>query len=116
MSVPATISHAVQRTQVWLKSLCDSGGYAGESEALAVLRAVLHHAICGEFHRQQRLELGDAGLPQRLQGSQMGLAGWSASGSATSSVSVISGYGGHPRRARCGQFGRSALAYGRLYA
>jgi len=42
MSVPATISHAMQQMQVWLKSLCDSGGYAGETEALAVLRAVLH--------------------------------------------------------------------------
>ena len=38
MSVPATISHAVQQTQEWLKSLCDTGGYAGETEALAVLR------------------------------------------------------------------------------
>ena len=28
--------------QIWLKSLCDSGGYAGEAEALAVLRAVLN--------------------------------------------------------------------------
>jgi len=42
MSVPATISHAVQQMQVWLKTLCESGEYAGEAEALAVLRAVLH--------------------------------------------------------------------------
>jgi len=42
MSIPAAISHAVQQMQVWLKSLCESGGYAGETEALAALRAVLH--------------------------------------------------------------------------
>lgn len=42
MSIPASISHSVQQTQEWLKALCEAGGYSGEAEALAVLRAVLH--------------------------------------------------------------------------
>lgn len=42
MTIPASISHSVQQTQEWLKALCEAGGYCGESEALAVLRAVLH--------------------------------------------------------------------------
>lgn len=42
MTVPASISHSVQQTQEWLKALCEAGGYSGETEALAVLRAVLH--------------------------------------------------------------------------
>jgi uncharacterized protein (DUF2267 family) len=42
MTIPSSISHSVQETQLWLKALCEAGGYSGESEALAVLRAVLH--------------------------------------------------------------------------
>lgn len=42
MTIPASISHSVQQTQEWLKALCEAGGYSGETEALAVLRAVLH--------------------------------------------------------------------------
>jgi len=42
MSVPPTISHAVQQSQEWLKSLRDSAGLVDETEALGVFRAVLH--------------------------------------------------------------------------
>ena len=42
MSIPATIAHAVQQSQEWLKELRDSADLANESEALSVLRAVLH--------------------------------------------------------------------------
>src|SRR5690606_2616530 len=42
MTVPSPIAHAVQQTQEWLKELRDNGGLASESEAYAVLRAVLH--------------------------------------------------------------------------
>ena len=42
MTIPPTVSHAVQQMQIWLKSLCDSGGYEDEAEALSVFRAVLH--------------------------------------------------------------------------
>jgi uncharacterized protein (DUF2267 family) len=42
MTLPATLSHAVQQTQEWLKQLRDNGDLADESEALSLLRAVLH--------------------------------------------------------------------------
>jgi uncharacterized protein (DUF2267 family) len=42
MTIPPSISHSVQLTQEWLKSLRQAGDYADEAEALAVLRAVLH--------------------------------------------------------------------------
>lgn len=42
MSVPATINHAVQQTQEWLKELRDNAGLADETEALSVFRIVLH--------------------------------------------------------------------------
>lgn len=42
MSIPATISHAVQQAQEWLKELEMTAGLADETEALSVLRAVLH--------------------------------------------------------------------------
>jgi uncharacterized protein (DUF2267 family) len=42
MTLPATLSHAVQQTQEWLKELRDNGDLADESTALSVLRAVLH--------------------------------------------------------------------------
>jgi uncharacterized protein (DUF2267 family) len=42
MTVPATISHAVQQSQEWLKELRDNGDLVDESQAYSVLRAVLH--------------------------------------------------------------------------
>jgi uncharacterized protein (DUF2267 family) len=42
MTLPATLSHAVQQTQVWLKELRDNGDLADEAAAYSVLRAVLH--------------------------------------------------------------------------
>jgi uncharacterized protein (DUF2267 family) len=42
MTLPATLSHAVQQTQEWLKELRDNGDLADEAEAYSVLRAVLH--------------------------------------------------------------------------
>ena len=42
MTLPATLSHAVQQTQVWLKELRDNGDLADEATAYSVLRAVLH--------------------------------------------------------------------------
>jgi uncharacterized protein (DUF2267 family) len=66
MSVPATISHALQQMQVWLKSLCESGGYAGETEALAVLRAVLHQ-LRDRLTLEEAVDLG-AQLPLIVRG------------------------------------------------
>lgn len=42
MTLPATLSHAVQQTQVWLKELRDNGDLADEATAYSVLRSVLH--------------------------------------------------------------------------
>ncbi len=42
MTVPATVSHAVQQSQEWLKELRDNGDLIDESQAYSVLRAVLH--------------------------------------------------------------------------
>jgi uncharacterized protein (DUF2267 family) len=42
MTLPATLSHAVQQTQEWLKELRDNGDLADEAQAYSVLRAVLH--------------------------------------------------------------------------
>lgn len=42
MTIPATINHAVQQTQEWLKELRDTAGLADETEALSVFRLVLH--------------------------------------------------------------------------
>ena len=42
MTVPATIAHAVQQTQEWLKELRDNADLADEATASSVLRAVLH--------------------------------------------------------------------------
>lgn len=42
MAIPSTVSHTVQQTQEWLKELTINTGLADETEALSVLRAVLH--------------------------------------------------------------------------
>ena len=61
MTVPATIAHAVQQSQEWLKELRDNAGLASETEALSVLRAVLQQL-------RDRLTINEAvqlGAPQR---------------------------------------------------
>jgi len=42
MTIPASISHTVQLTQEWLRQVESNAGLANETEALSVLRAVLH--------------------------------------------------------------------------
>ena len=42
MGIPPTITNAVQTTQTWLNELCENGELADTSEAVAVLRCVLH--------------------------------------------------------------------------
>lgn len=66
MSVPTTISHAVQQTQEWLKALIEAGSYANEAEALAVLRAVLHQ-LRDRLTPQEAVDLG-AQLPLIVRG------------------------------------------------
>jgi uncharacterized protein (DUF2267 family) len=66
MTIPATVSHAVQQTQEWLKALRDTGGYADETEALAVLRSVLHQ-LRDRLTPQEAVDLG-AQLPMIVRG------------------------------------------------
>ena len=42
MSLPGTIAHAIQSTQIWLNELCLNGDLSDTNEAVAVLRSVLH--------------------------------------------------------------------------
>ena len=42
MGIPATIANAVYTTQSWLNELCENGELADTSEAVVVLRSVLH--------------------------------------------------------------------------
>jgi uncharacterized protein (DUF2267 family) len=42
MTLPATLGHAVQQTQEWLKELRDNGDLGDEGTAYSALRAVLH--------------------------------------------------------------------------
>lgn len=66
MTIPPTVSHAVQQLQIWLKSLCDTGGYANEAEALSVLRAVLHE-LRDRLTPEEAVDLG-AQLPLIVRG------------------------------------------------
>jgi uncharacterized protein (DUF2267 family) len=66
MTVPATISHAVQQTQEWLKELRDNGDLANEAEAYSVLRAVLHQ-LRDRLTVQEAVDLG-AQLPLIVRG------------------------------------------------
>ena len=42
MTIPATLAHAVQQSQEWLKELRDNADLSSEAEAWSVLRTVLH--------------------------------------------------------------------------
>ena len=66
MTIPASISHSVQQTQEWLRALCEAGGYSGETEALAVLRAVLHQ-LRDRLTPQEAIDLA-AQLPLIVRG------------------------------------------------
>jgi uncharacterized protein (DUF2267 family) len=66
MSIPSGIAHSVQQTQEWLKGLRESGDYTSESEALAVLRAVLHQ-LRDRLPPEEAVDLG-AQLPLIVRG------------------------------------------------
>ncbi len=66
MSVPATINHTLQQSQEWLKALREAGDYQSETEALAVLRAVLHQ-LRDRLTPQEAVDLG-AQLPTLIRG------------------------------------------------
>jgi uncharacterized protein (DUF2267 family) len=66
MTIPATISHAVQQTQEWLKELRDSGDLADEAAAYSVRRAILHQ-LRDRLTMQEALDLG-AQMPLIVRG------------------------------------------------
>jgi uncharacterized protein (DUF2267 family) len=66
MSVPASIAHAVQKTQEWLKELIDNGDLADTEESLSVLRAVLHK-LRDRLTLEEAVDLG-AQLPLIVRG------------------------------------------------
>lgn len=75
MTVPATIAHALQQTQIWLKELRDAGDLTDEQEAYVVLRAVLHQ-LRDRLTPQEAIDLG-AQLPLIVRG--MWYEGWTPS-------------------------------------
>jgi uncharacterized protein (DUF2267 family) len=66
MTLPATVSHAVQLTQEWLKELRDNGDLADVIEAYSVLRAVLHQ-LRDRLTVDEAVDLG-AQLPLIVRG------------------------------------------------
>lgn len=67
MTVPATISHAVQQNQIWLKELRDDAGLLDETEAWSVFRAVLHQ-LRDRLTVEEAVQLA-AQLPLVLRGT-----------------------------------------------
>ena len=66
MTLPATVSHAVQLMQEWLKELRDNGNLADVNEAYSVLRAVLHQ-LRDRLTVDEAVDLG-AQLPLIVRG------------------------------------------------
>jgi uncharacterized protein (DUF2267 family) len=66
VTVPDTISHALQQIQEWLKELRDNGDLANENEAYSVLRAVLHQ-LRDRLTVEEAADLG-AQLPLIVRG------------------------------------------------
>jgi uncharacterized protein (DUF2267 family) len=66
MTIPATIAHAVQQSQEWLKELRDNGGLEDEATAYSVMRAVLHQ-LRDRLSLQEAVDLG-AQLPLIVRG------------------------------------------------
>jgi len=66
VTIPASISHAIQKTQEWLKELSENGDLADSQEALSVLRAVLHH-LRDRLTMDEAVDLG-AQLPTIVRG------------------------------------------------
>jgi uncharacterized protein (DUF2267 family) len=72
MTLPATLSHAVQQTQEWLKELRDNGDLADEATAYSTLRAVLHQ-LRDRLTPEEAVDLA-AQLPLIVRG--MYFEGW----------------------------------------
>jgi uncharacterized protein (DUF2267 family) len=66
MSIPPTVSHAVQTLQEWLKELREESDLADEAAAYSVLRVVLHH-LRDRLTVDEAVDLG-AQLPLIVRG------------------------------------------------
>jgi uncharacterized protein (DUF2267 family) len=66
MTIPPAIAHGVQQMQEWLKELRDNADLADETEALSVLRSVLHQ-LRDRLTPEEAIELG-AQLPTIVRG------------------------------------------------
>ena len=80
MSYPATIAHAVQQMQEWLKQVRDYADLANEQHAYSVLRAVLHQLrelpliVRGVFFEDYQ----PSHAPEKIRSKQMFLDGVAA--------------------------------------
>ena len=66
MSVPDVIQHGVQQLQEWLKSLRDNADLADTTDALALLRVVLHQ-LRDRLTLEEAVDLGQQ-LPIIVRG------------------------------------------------
>jgi uncharacterized protein (DUF2267 family) len=66
MTIPPAIAHGVQQMQEWLKELRDNADLVDETEALSVLRSVLHQ-LRDRLTPEEAIELG-AQLPVIVRG------------------------------------------------
>ena len=66
MTIPATLAHAIQHAQEWLKELRDNADLGDEATAYSVLRAVLHQ-LRDRLSVEEAVDLG-AQLPLIIRG------------------------------------------------
>ncbi|MFM7085207.1 MAG: DUF2267 domain-containing protein, partial [Hyphomicrobium sp.] len=66
MTIPAAIAHAMQQSQEWLHELRDNGELKDTTEALAVLRVVLHQ-LRDRLTLEEAVDLGSQ-LPMFVRG------------------------------------------------
>lgn len=66
VTIPSSLAHAIQKTQEWLKELCEKGELADTNEAISVLRVVLH-VLRDCLTMEEAVDLG-AQLPMIIRG------------------------------------------------
>ena len=66
MTIPSSLAQAIQKTQEWLKELCEKGDLADTNEAISVLRVVLH-VLRNCLTMEEAVDLG-AQLPTVIRG------------------------------------------------
>ncbi len=66
MTIPSSLAQAIQKTQEWLKELCEKGDLADTNEAISVLRVVLH-VLRDCLTMEEAVDLG-AQLPTVIRG------------------------------------------------